>query len=368
MHHLGFPIETVLVFAALCIGALLVDMFMHRENKAIPLKSAALWSLFWVAVSLAFAGFLYVHHGEETATLFLTGYALEKVLSVDNLFVIMAIFSWFSVPDGMRHRVLYWGIIGAIVFRGIFVTIGTGMLAFGPWVEMLFAAIVIWTAYTMMTKKEEEEEIEDYSGHPAYRAIKAIMPVWPKLMPNGAFVLTQAEVDEELKKPENAGVTVGRPQEHEPSKNLFVRALSKAWKAFKALFPLRYATPLLLCLAVIELSDVMFAFDSVPAVIAVSKEPLIVYSAMMFAILGLRTLYFVLEALKGYLVHLEKAVIVLLYFIGGKLALNSSAHIFHHDYEISAMTSLIVVLVVLTLGIVASLVFPEKEEKEEVAQ
>lgn len=364
MQHLGFPIETVLVFVALCVGAFFVDMFMHRENKPIPLKSAALWSLFWVVVSLAFAGFLYVHHGEEMATLFLTGYALEKVLSVDNLFVIMAIFSWFAVPEGMRHRVLYWGIVGAIVFRGIFVTIGTGMLAFGPWVEMLFAAIVIWTAYTMMTKKEEEEEIEDYSGHPAYRAIKAIMPVWPKLTANGSFVLTQEEVNAELAKPENAGVTVGRPQENVESKSVF----SKVWKAIKARLPLRYATPLLLCLAVIELSDVMFAFDSVPAVIAVSKEPLIVYSAMMFAILGLRTLYFVLEALKGYLVHLEKAVIVLLYFIGGKLALNSSAHIFHHSYEISAVTSLIIVLVVLTVGIVASLVFPEKDEKEEAAQ
>ena len=116
----------------------------------------------------------------------------------------------------------------------------------------------------------------------------------------------------------------------------------------------------MLCLAVVELSDVMFAFDSVPAVIAVSREPLIVYSAMMFAILGLRTLYFVLEALKQYLVYLEKAVIVLLFFIAGKLGLNATAHIFNHGYEISAMASLVVVTV-LAIGIVASVMFPEKD-------
>ena len=120
------------------------------------------------------------------------------------------------------------------------------------------------------------------------------------------------------------------------------------------------ATPLFLCLAVIELSDVMFAFDSVPAVIAVSKEPLIVYSAMMFAILGLRTMYFVLEALKGYLVHLEKAVVFLLFFIAFKLVLAASNHLFHHGWEISPNASLLVVLIVLTIGVLASFLLPKK--------
>jgi tellurite resistance protein TerC len=110
--HIGFPTETVIVFIALSVGAIFIDLFMHRHDKPISLKSAALWSVFWVIVAMAFAGFLYVHHGAEVASLFVTGYALEKVLSVDNLFVMMAIFSWFSVPDRYRHRVLYWGIIG----------------------------------------------------------------------------------------------------------------------------------------------------------------------------------------------------------------------------------------------------------------
>lgn len=339
--QLGFPTETVIVFIALSAGAIFIDLFMHRHDKPITLKSAALWSVFWVIVAMGFAGFLYMHHGAEIASLFVTGYALEKVLSVDNLFVMMAIFSWFAVPDRYRHRVLYWGIIGAIIFRGIFVAIGAGLLSLGPYIEVVFALVVAWTAVMMLKSGDDEEDIEDYSQHLAYRLVKRFFPIWPKLQGN-AFLLSQKEVDAELAKPENSDVTVGRAQ--------------------KAAL---YATPLMLCVAVVELSDVMFAFDSVPAIIAVSREPLIVYSAMMFAILGLRTLYFVLEALKQYLVHLEKAVIVLLFFIAAKLGLNATDHIWHHGYSISATTSLYVVLGVLAVGILASVMLPEKLSSEE---
>ena len=339
--HIGFPAETVLVFVALSVGAIAIDLFMHRHDKPISLKSAALWSVFWVIVAMVFASFLYVHHGAEVASLFITGYALEKVLSVDNLFVMMAIFSWFAIPDRFRHRVLYWGIIGAIVFRGIFVAIGTGLLSLGPYVEVVFALIVAWTAVMMLKSKDESDEIQVYSQHLAYRLVKRFFPIWPKLKGH-AFLLNQQEVDEELAKPENRDVAIGRG--------------AKA---------ARYATPLLLCVAVVELSDVMFAFDSVPAIIAVSREPLIVYSAMMFAILGLRTLYFVLEALKQYLVHLEKAIILLLFFIAVKLGLNATDHIWHHGYSLSATTSLYVVLSVLALGILASVLFPEKSGEDQ---
>ncbi|MEX0446396.1 TerC/Alx family metal homeostasis membrane protein [Xenorhabdus sp. SGI246] len=346
--HIGFPMETVAVFILLSVGALFIDLFMHRHDKPISLRSAALWSVFWVAIAFAFAGFLFVHHGAEVASLFITGYALEKVLSVDNLFVIMAIFSWFAIPDRYRHRVLYWGIIGAIIFRGIFVAIGTSLLMLGPWVEMVFAVVVGWTAVMMLKSGDNDDEIEDYSQHLAYRLVKRFFPIWPKLRGH-AFILSQKEVNTELTKPENANVVIDREKTDR----------EKTARAGKAAF---YATPLLLCLAVVELSDVMFAFDSVPAIIAVSREPLIVYSAMMFAILGLRTLYFVLEALKKYLVHLEKAVVVLLFFIAIKLGLNASEHMFHHGYSISATTSLFVVLGVLAAGIIASLLFPQKEK------
>jgi tellurite resistance protein TerC len=324
------------VFVGLAIGAMLLDMLTHRGDKPVSLAKASAWSIFWIAISLGFAGFLYVQHGPQVASLFVTGYALEKVLSVDNLFVFMAIFAWFKVPDGLRHRVLYWGIIGAIVFRGIFVAIGTGLLAFGPWVEVVFAVIVAWTAIMMLKGGGDDEEEEDYSTHLAYRFAKKLFPVWPKLYKNQFFV-SRKVLERELSKPENQGMTLA---------------------AKGAIF----ATPLFLCLVVAEISDVLFAFDSVPAVIAISREPLIVYSAMLFAILGLRTMYFVLEALKRYLVHLEKAVIALLFFIAVKLGLNATDHMFHHGYSIDANTSLIIVMVVLVIGIVASLIFPEKEE------
>ena len=135
--HLGFPIETVAVFIILSVGAIAIDLFAHRDDKPMSLKSAAMWSLFWVCVSVLFGVYLWIHHGGEAASLFFTGYALEKVLSVDNLFLMMAVFAWFKVPEGLRHRVLYWGIIGAIIFRMIFVAIGAGLLALSAWVELL---------------------------------------------------------------------------------------------------------------------------------------------------------------------------------------------------------------------------------------
>ena len=155
-HHLGFPIETVAVFIILAVGAIVIDLYAHRSDKPMSLKSASLWTVFWIVVSLAFAGYLGWHHDSEAASLFITGYALEKVLSVDNLFVMMAIFSWFKVPEGYRHRVLYWGIIGAIIFRLIFVAIGTGLLALGPYVEIVFALIVAWTAVMMLKKRRRQ--------------------------------------------------------------------------------------------------------------------------------------------------------------------------------------------------------------------
>ncbi|GKX57214.1 tellurium resistance protein TerC [Leminorella grimontii] len=337
---LGFPTLTVTVFVVLAVSALAIDLIAHRKDKPISLKNAAAWCVFWLSIGLGFGAFLYFRHGAEVASLYLTGYALEEVLSVDNLFVIMAIFAWFKIPEGFRHRVLYWGIIGAIVFRGIFVAVGTGLLALGPWVEMVFALVVFGTAVMMLRAKHDGDEIEDYSNHPANRLVRLFFPVYPKLVGH-RFLVSAKEIEEDLARPENRGF------QFSVKKNV------------------RYATPLLLCVAVVELSDVMFAFDSVPAVIAVSREPLIVYSAMMFAVLGLRTLYFVLEALRNHLVHLEKAVIFLLFFVGVKLALNASNHLWHHGYNISASASLLVVLAALALGILASLIFPERESKKE---
>lgn len=351
---LGFPIETVAVFVILSLGAIIIDLYAHKGDQPISLKSASLWSVFWILVSVAFGIYLWLHHDGETAKLFFTGYALEKALSVDNLFVMMAIFAWFKVPENYRHRVLYWGIIGAIVFRMIFVAIGTGLLALGAYVELVFAAIIAWTGWMMLKSGEDEsKEDEDYSDHLAYRLVHRFFPVWPRLYGHNFFLNPEELKDAQSKYPQEhlelAGEDPKHPERSQP------HALKKgAW----------VATPLFLCLAVIELTDVMFAFDSVPAIIAISREPLIVYSAMMFAILGLRTMYFVLEALKGYLVHLEKAVIALLFFIAAKLALAASLHLFGFGYDISPGASLIVVLLTLTAGVVASFLFPEKDDNK----
>ncbi len=349
--HIGFPIETIAVFVLLSVGAIAVDLTAHREDKPLTLKSAAVWSLFWVAVSVAFGGFLWLHHGSEVASLYFMGYALEKVLSVDNLFLMMAVFASFKIPEGMRHRVLYWGIIGAVVFRMVFVAVGTGLLALGAVVELVFAAVIVFAAVMMLKGGDDEEhENVDYSEHFAYKLVHRFFPVFPRLYGHHFFLNAKTLAEARAAFPdahlELAGEDVKHPEQSHPQR------MKRGGLV---------ATPLFLCLAVIELSDVMFAFDSVPAVIAVSKEPLVVYSAMMFAILGLRTMYFVLEALKGMLVHLEKAVVLLLFFIAFKLALSASDHWFHHGWEISTNASLLVVLAVLVAGIAASFVFPEKK-------
>ena len=203
----------------------------------------------------------------------------------------------------------------------------------------------------LMLKNKDSGEKEDYSGHPAYRWVHRFFPVWPRLAGNRFFLNAHELAAEREAHPdvhlELAGEDAKHPEEGHPHR------LKKGRPV---------ATPLFLCLAVIEISDVMFAVDSVPAVIAVSKEPLIVYSAMMFAILGLRTMYFVLEALKNHLVHLEKAVVALLFFIAAKLGLSASLHLTGIGYDISPQASLTVVLAVLAAGVAASFVFPEKPE------
>jgi integral membrane protein, TerC family len=336
------------IFLSLVVFSMGIDHYLHKDDKPVTLKSAVNWSIFWVAISMLYAGFLWWHHGVETASLFISGYALEKVLSVDNLFVFSAIFAWFGVPNQYRHRVLYWGVIGAIVFRLIFVLVGAGLLqAFGSYAEILFAVLVGYAAVMMLKGGDDDDEEVDYENHVANRIVHKFFPVIPKLYGHNFFVnREQAE-----------SVLAESAEEERKS----VTEWLKTHGGKSALF----ATPLLVCAAVVELSDVMFAFDSVPAVIAVSKEPLIIYSSMLFAILGLRTLYFVLEALKEMLHHLEKAIIALLFFIAIKLALSASLHLTGFGYDISPTVSLAVVIITLSVGVIASLLHKTEENKGE---
>ncbi|GEO80725.1 TerC/Alx family metal homeostasis membrane protein [Pararhodospirillum oryzae] len=337
-HHFGFPLETLIIFFGAIAFSIFMDLFAHREHKAITLKDAGLWSVFWVGLALAFYVYLWVRFEKEWADLYLAGYALEKSLSIDNLMVFMAIFASFGIKGGLQHRILYWGIIGALVFRAIFVAAGTGLYSLAPWVGFIFAAIVAWTGWKMLTTKDADEDIHDYSDHWSVRLTRKVMPVFPRMHADRFFIPRALAKDLEKADP----------------------TISLTGSA--ALF----ATPAFLCLIAIETSDVMFAFDSVPAVIAVTQEPLLVYAAMIFAVLGLRSLYFVLAALTRYLVHLDKAVIALLFFIAFKLTIQAGEHAFGWTFlHIDPTVSLLIVLGTLGAGIVASFVWPEKDKADD---
>lgn len=328
----GFPLETVIIFFVAIGLSVYLDLFAHRHSKEISVKDASLWSLFWIGLALAFYGYLWIRFDKEWADLYLTGYVLEKSLSVDNLMVFMAIFASFGIAGKLQHRILYWGIIGALIFRAIFVVIGAGLFAASPYVGFLFAAFVIWSAVKMLQESgDNDEEIEDYSNHWSVRWTGKFIPTYTKLF-RDRFMVKHSELNSQEK------TSITRQG-------------------------LRYATPAFLCLMAIETSDIAFAFDSVPAVIAVTQEPLLVYAAMIFAILGLRSLYFILAALTKYLVHLEKAIIALLFFIGVKMGIQSWNHAINDTgIHISPNTSLFIVLGVLALGVIASFIFPEKNK------
>lgn len=313
-----YSLWEMLGFAVIVFVALIVDLHAHKADKPISMRDAALWSVFWILLSLGFAFYVGETHGKDQGALFLAGYLLEKSLSVDNLFVFMAIFASFSIRDELQHRVLYYGIIGALILRIVFVAIGTSLLAFGKWALVGFGVFVLWSAWKMWTQsRQDHEEIVDYSQHWSVRLATKFFPVYPKV----------------------------------DNHNFFTRQDG-----------ILCCTPLFLCLVVIEIADVMFAFDSVPAVIAVTREPFLVYTSNIFAILGLRSLYFLLAAAKRFLVHLEKAVIAILAFIGIKMLLDAFG-VFHID----PMISLAVVGGLLVLGIAASVALPGDDRKKEDA-
>jgi tellurite resistance protein TerC len=335
MHQFGFPIEVIVVFFIVVGLSLYADLAAHKHSKEISFLDAMKWSIFWVILSICFYGYLWFEFDKEWADLYLTGYVLEKSLSLDNLMVFMAIFASFNIKGPLQHRILYWGIIGALVFRGIFVLIGTGLFLASPWIGFVFAVFVAWSAVKMLQGGGDgDEDLEDYSQHWSVRLTGKLMPVYTKLHLDRLFLKHTDIIANGL------GDSVTRKG-------------------------LLYATPAFLCLMAIETSDIAFAFDSVPAIIAVTQQPLLVYAAMIFAILGLRSMYFVLAALTRYLVHLEKAVIALLFFIAGKMALESwNGTMGETGIHISTNLSLLIVLGTLTVGVVASLIFPAKNDEQ----
>lgn len=341
LPELGFPPEALIIFALVISVSVWLDLFAHRKSKDIKVSDAALWSLIWVGISMCWYGYLRMRWGSSYADLFLAGYALEKSLSVDNLMVFIAVFSSFAIHGALQHRVLYYGILGAVVFRFVFIALGTSLLLVGPYILFVFALLVLWSAWKMWQGGDDKaEEIVDYSDHWSVKFAKKLFPIYPRLHGHDFFVsAAEAEVQQ---------------------KGDATLALAKGVK--------RYATPMVLCLVCIEASDIMFAFDSVPAVIAITQQPLLVYSSIIFAILGLRSLYFVLAALQKYLCHLEKAVILLLVYIGVKLGVEASTELWGWPgIHIEPWLNVVIVLGVLMLGVGASLIFPEKPEAADAA-
>lgn len=322
MTDFGFPILDVVVMASVLLLSILVDFFGHKEGEEITIRSAVKWSVFWVALALGYFAFMWVEYGKEYASLFLSGYVLEKSLSVDNLMVFVAIFASFGIKStSTQHKVLLWGIVGAIVFRAIFVAVGSALFHLHWSVQVLFGVIVAYSAYSIFKGGEDDEEV-DYQKHWANRLVGKFYPVSDKL--DGS-------------------------------------------KFFTVVNGIKTVTPVLLCMVVIEFSDIIFSLDSVPTVIGVSKEPLIIYSAMLFAILGLRALFFVLSVAMRYLCHLEKFVGIVLLFVAAKLCYSPFAETLHSKWkilplDISPGVSVVVVLSLLALGVIASVTFPEKED------
>jgi len=295
------------IFIGIFVVAMVFDLFIfQRKAHIIPLKESLKLVGFWVALALAFNAVIYIYLGHEKGILFTTSYLVEYSLSVDNLFVFLAIFTYFAVPREAQRKVLLWGILGAIFFRGIFIFAGITLIERFHFVIYILGAFLIYTAIKLMTQKEIEVEPEK---NPIVRFGRKIMRVAPEY--DGAKFFTR--------------------------KN-----------------SLLYATPLIIVLIAIETMDIMFATDSVPAVLAITTDPLIVYSSNIFAILGLRALFFALAGLFYIFRYLSTGVCAVLAFVGVKMLLSDV-------FEIPVLASLGVVIAILAGSVVLSLLLPKKE-------
>lgn len=298
----GFNV-VVLAILALDLGVL------HRKSVKVSLKEAASWSAVWVALSLCFAFAVYRTMGNQAGLEFLTGYLIEYALSVDNIFVFVLIFSYFGVPEKYQHRVLFWGIIGALVLRGVMIVVGSALVTRFSWILYIFGAFLVFTGLKMALQKETAAYNPERD--PILRLARRLIPVIAEYRGDKFFV-------------------------HEPDEKG-----NKRWAA----------TPLFLALLIVETTDVIFATDSIPAIFAVTRDPFIVYTSNICAVLGLRALYFLLASVVDKFAYLKLGLSLVLIFIGAKMLLE-------HFVQIPTVGSLGVVGAVLLASILASLRWP----------
>src|SRR4051812_2168401 len=285
----------------------------HRSAHEVSVKEAAIWSTVWVALALGFNYGIYHFRGEQAGLGVLAGYLIEKALSVDNIFVFVLIFSYFRVPPAYQHRVLFWGILGALVMRGAMIGLGSYLIHHFEWVLYAFGAFLAWTGYRMASQDEHAIEPE---ANPVIRLVRRLVPV-----------------------------TVGY---HGPS--FFVREPPGDGGRGRV-----QTTPLFVVLVLVETTDLIFAVDSIPAVFAVTRDPFLVYSSNVFAILGLRALYFLLSGVIGKFRYLKFGLSVVLIFVGAKMLLADV-------YKVPTALSLGVIAVVIGASILTSLYFQARAE------
>ena len=291
----------VLMMLALDLGV------FNRKAHEITIKEAMIWTGVWITLAMCFNALIYYWQGQAKALEFITGYVIEKSLSVDNIFVFVLIFSYFKIPSIHQHKILFWGIIGALIMRAAFIFAGVAMLEKFHWAIYLFGAILIYTGYKMLVQKEKTIEPEK---NPVIKLFRRIMPVTHEL--------------------------------HDG--NFFVKQNGK-----------RFATPLFLVLLLVETTDLIFAVDSIPAILAITQDQFIVYTSNVFAILGLRSLYFALAGMIDKFRYLSVGLAIILIFVGIKMMIVDF-------YKLPILIALLVIVVILITSIIASLMFRVKND------
>jgi len=285
--------------------ALDLGVFNKKDHK-VPVKEAIKWSSVWISLALLFNLFVFYEFGKTKALEFLTGYVIEYSLSVDNIFVFIIIFTYFSVPDRFQHKVLFWGIIGALVMRGIFIFAGVALINKFHWIILIFGAFLVVTGIKMLFQKKTQVHPEK---NPVVRFFRKFLPV----------------------------------SEETHSSKFFIRQNHRI-----------FATPLFLIIIVIESTDLLFAVDSIPAVLAVSHDKFIVYTSNIFAILGLRSLYFAVAGIMGYFRYIKVGIAFILTFVGLKMLAS------FFNFEIPIIISLAIIVSILLISIIASILIKKK--------
>lgn len=293
-------------FSAFVLIMLFLDLFVfHRKTHEVKIKEAIIWSVIWISLALVFNYGVYLWFGQEKAMEFLTAYVIEKSLSVDNLFVFIMIFSFFHVKAEYQHKILFWGILGALIMRIIFIVVGLELIHNFHWIIYVFGAFLIYTGIKIPLEKDKKIEPDK---NPLVRLLKKFVPVTNEMHGDKFFVKINAKT---------------------------------------------FATPLFITLIIIEFSDLIFAVDSIPAVLAISDDIFIVYTSNVFAILGLRALYFALAGIVKYFRYLKYGLAAILVFVGTKMCISGF-------YKFPVLWSLLLILGLLAISVIISVVIPVK--------